>query len=164
MTPRFGPSPRPGIRYGPRRGAYAVLVREGRVLVTHQTAPQPEYQLPGGGIDPGESPLRALAREVREETGWTIARPRRLGVFRRFAYMPEYRKWAEKICLIYLAWPVRAVSAPSEPGHSAHWLTAAEAAQRLGNPGDRWYVTRAFPGLARPGAYRSAGRDAPWPW
>ncbi|MFF5342243.1 NUDIX domain-containing protein [Streptomyces althioticus] len=27
--------------------------------------------LPGGGMDPGESPLEAAEREVREETGWS---------------------------------------------------------------------------------------------
>ena len=140
MTPRYGQPPLKGLRYVPRPGAYAILVRKGRVLVTHQTTPHPEYQLPGGGVDPGESPLQALHREVMEETGWIIARPRRLGAFRRFVFMPEYRKWAEKVCLIYRAWPVRAVAAPSEPGHSAHWLSPVDAARMLGNPGDRCFV------------------------
>jgi 8-oxo-dGTP pyrophosphatase MutT (NUDIX family) len=29
------------------------------------------WAMPGGGLDPGESPLQAAEREVREEAGWT---------------------------------------------------------------------------------------------
>jgi 8-oxo-dGTP diphosphatase len=68
-------------RYRRRPGAYAILWRDGAVLLTLQAEPRPEAQLPGGGIDAGESPLAALHREVREETGWTIAGARRLGAF-----------------------------------------------------------------------------------
>ena len=142
MTRRYGQPPRKDTRYEPRPGAYAMLPRDGRLLVTRQSAPSPEFQLPGGGIDPGESPLRALHREVMEETGWIIAAPRRLGVFRRFVYMPEYDKWAEKVCLIYVARPVHAVRAPREQGHTAHWMTPERAARMLGNPGDRDFIAR----------------------
>ena len=120
-----------------RRGAYAILPRDGRLLVTHQAEPEPEFQLPGGGIDPGESPLVALHREVFEETGWRIAAPRRFGAFRRFTYMPEYDLWAEKLCILYVARPVRPLGPPSEPGHEAHWLAPEVAQEALGNPGDR---------------------------
>ena len=85
MIRRIGSVPNNMRRYTLRPGAYAVLPRNGQVLLTCQTDPAPDIQLPGGGIDPGESPLRALHREVFEETGWRIARPRRLGAFRRFA-------------------------------------------------------------------------------
>ncbi len=82
-----------------------------RFLLTAQTAGVIDVQLPGGGIDPGESPLQALYREVREETGWSIAQPRRLGAFRRFVFMPEYDLWAEKLCHVYVAHPVRQLHA-----------------------------------------------------
>lgn len=144
MIRRYGEAVRRGPRYGHRPGAYAVLLRGSEILVTFQASPRPEFQLPGGGIDPGESPLRALHREVLEETGWRIARPRRLGAFRRFTFMPDYDRWAEKVCAVYLAHPVRPLGPPSEPGHSALWLPAREAVAELGNAGDRAFLRRAL--------------------
>ncbi|SNR36773.1 NUDIX hydrolase [Puniceibacterium sediminis] len=142
MTRRFGEAPEPGRRYVLRPGVYAILPRDGALLLTHQAEPVPEFQLPGGGIDPGESPLRALHREVFEETGWRIGQARRLGVLRRFTFMPEYDLWAEKLCTIYLAFPVRHLGPPSEPGHQAVWMAPEVAARELGNPGDRHFVRR----------------------
>ncbi|MEC7761094.1 MAG: NUDIX hydrolase [Pseudomonadota bacterium] len=137
---RYGEAIVRGQHYRPRPGAYAILPRDGRILLTHQDDPQPEFQLPGGGIDPGESPIRALHREVLEETGWRISAPRRLGAFRRFAFMPEYELWAEKICTIYLAYPVRAHHAPTEPGHQAVWVDAGVAVSLLANQGDQSFL------------------------
>ncbi|WP_226623903.1 NUDIX hydrolase [Alloyangia pacifica] len=144
MTARYGEPPESGRRYTLRPGAYAILPRNGAVLVTHQADPWPEYQLPGGGIDAGESPIAALHREVFEETGWKIGAPRRLGAFRRFTYMPEYDLWAEKLCIIYAARPVLPRGAPSEPGHQAVWMDPVLAAEILGNPGDRDFLRRAL--------------------
>jgi 8-oxo-dGTP diphosphatase len=55
----------------------AVIVRDGRVLMVRERRRGPtgrhdgaEYWvLPGGGIEPGETPEEAVAREVREEVG-----------------------------------------------------------------------------------------------
>lgn len=110
------------------------------MLVTHQMQPYPEVQLPGGGIDPGESPLQALHREVLEETGWRIAPRRRLGAFRRFTFMPEYEIWAEKLCHIYLAQPIRKLADPTEPFHTALWMPSEDAIEELGNAGDRHFA------------------------
>lgn len=142
MIRRFGDPPRHDVAYRMRPGAYAILPRHGRMLVTHQATPVPELQLPGGGVDPGEHPLQALHREVFEETGWLIARPRRLGAFRRFTYMPDYGIWAEKLCVVYRADPVRVLGDPPEPGHRAVWITPRGAAVDLGNAGDRHFVAQ----------------------
>jgi 8-oxo-dGTP diphosphatase len=132
------------MRYRQRTGVYAILHRDGQILLTHQEAPVPEFQLPGGGIDPGESPVAALHREAVEETGWRIGRMTRLGAFRRFTYMPEYDLWAEKICHVYIGRPVLRHGPPLEPGHTAHWMPVKLAIEALGNDGDRLFVSRAF--------------------
>ncbi len=108
--------------------------------MTAQMSPQVDVQLPGGGIDPGESPLQTLHREVMEEIGWSIAYPRRLGAFRRFVYMPEYDLWAEKLCHVYVAHPIRQIADPIEPDHTTVVLSADESLAVLGNDGDRSFL------------------------
>ncbi len=142
MIPRFGTPPRRDVTYKLRPGAYAVLLKGEQMLLTHQADPVPEFQLPGGGIDPGESPVVALMREVFEETGYRIAKPRRLGAFRRFTFMPEYDLWAEKLCTIYVAMPTLQIGPPTEPGHEAVWMTIADAVPQLGNAGDRHFAAK----------------------
>ncbi len=140
MIRRFGHPPRRDKKYTLRPGVYAVIQSGPEFLLTFQAEPEPEFQLPGGGIDPGESPLSALHREVYEETGWTITRPRRLGAFRRFVFMPEYDLWAEKLCSIYLAEPGRRLGPPTEPLHIAQWVPKEMARHCLGNSGDRHFA------------------------
>ncbi len=142
MIRRYGEAPITGKHYRIRHGAYAVLPRGGQVLMTWQGGIHNEVQLPGGGIDPGESPIAALHREVFEETGWHISRPRKLGVFRRFAYMPDYDKWAEKICHIFLARPTICMGPPSEAEHTPIWMTKDIAIRELYNVGDAAFVAR----------------------
>lgn len=142
MIPVIGEPIVAGQRYRMRPGAYAVILSEGQILLTHQAQPVPEFQLPGGGIDPGEQTLPALHREVMEETGWTMRPLRRMGAFRRFTYMPEYDLWAEKLCTIYLARPGRCIAPPSEEGHVAVWMPVTAALSALANDGDRLYLSR----------------------
>lgn len=103
-----------------------------------------ELQLPGGGIDPGESPLQALHREVREETGWRIAEPVRIAGFRRYTFMPEYCYWARKAQAIYLARAVRELHEPLEPGHVTYWMSPHDASRYLDVEGDRVMVAGAI--------------------
>ena len=149
MIRRYGEAVKPGQRYRRRAGVYGVLLDGNAVLLTYQAEPLPEYQLPGGGIDPGEAPIAALHREVREETGWHIGNLRHVGTYRRFTYMPEYDKWAEKLCTIFVARPTLRMGPPTEPGHRAVWVTTDEAIDLVTNVGDRAMLLRAL-GQGRP--------------
>lgn len=142
MIRRYGEAVKSGQRYRMRPGVYAILPLGGDLLLTFQSEPYPELQLPGGGIDKGEDPVRALHREVYEETGWHIAAPRRLGAFRRFTFMPEYDLWAEKVCHIYVARPVLRLGPPVEALHAAMWCPAQEAVTLLSNAGERDFLRR----------------------
>ncbi len=142
MIPRVGHAPDAERKYVLRPGAYAILPLKGRFLLTMQIAERVDIQLPGGGIDPGEGALQALHREVLEETGWRIAKPRRVGAFRRFVFMPEYDLWAEKLCQVYVARPVRQIAEPTEPDHETLVLSAPQAIEALGNDGDRRLLSR----------------------
>jgi 8-oxo-dGTP diphosphatase len=142
MIKRYGDSPKAGQRYEMRAGAYGILQRGSDVLLAWQSEPYNDLLLPGGGIDPGESPIQALHREVYEETGWRISGARRLGAFRRFTFMPEYDKWAEKVCHVYAAKPIVRLGPPLEPDHTAVWMTAEAALPLLCNDGDAAFLAQ----------------------
>lgn len=70
-------------RFRTRASAYAVATDDDRLLLTLLSEASPTFlpglwHLPGGGIDPGEQPEEALAREVHEETGLTLRSARLL--------------------------------------------------------------------------------------
>ena len=52
----------------PRRRATLIMRREGRILLVRDRG-RSSYGLPGGGIEDGELPIVAAARELHEETG-----------------------------------------------------------------------------------------------
>ncbi len=61
-----------------RVGAYAVIVRDGDLLLTHWNENgRTGWTLPGGGLEDYETAEQAVVREVREETGYE-AEPRTL--------------------------------------------------------------------------------------
>lgn len=69
----------------------AALVRDerGHVLLQRRTD-DGGWSLPAGGIDPGETPADAVAREVREETGLLVRPVRIAGVFGGAGYRHRY--------------------------------------------------------------------------
>jgi len=108
----------------PKRGAVAVVVRHGRLLVIRRSrfvvAPR-TFCFPGGAIEGDESEQEALVREIREELGVTILAERRV--------WQSVTPWH-----VHLAWwlgrlepDARIAANPSEV-ESVHWYTPEEMA------------------------------------
>ncbi len=83
----------------PRKRLIAhVLIRDpaGRILLC-ETRFKPDWELPGGIVEPGEAPGLGAVREVREELGIDL----RLGRLSIIDWMPPYLGWEDALELIF---------------------------------------------------------------
>jgi 8-oxo-dGTP diphosphatase len=73
-VPQFG-QPAPGRTYPDRPAAFAVVEHDGAIAVVRVTfaGGGGRLDLPGGGVDPGETAAEAAARECGEEAGLAVA-------------------------------------------------------------------------------------------
>jgi ADP-ribose pyrophosphatase YjhB (NUDIX family) len=66
----------------PKLDVRAVVFQEGKLLFVHERS-DGLWTLPGGWVDVGESPSEAVAKEVREESGFDVRAERILALFDR---------------------------------------------------------------------------------
>jgi 8-oxo-dGTP pyrophosphatase MutT (NUDIX family) len=80
------------------------------------------WEIPAGGIDPGEAPLDAAARETLEETGWEPASLRPLVRFQ------PTNGLSDQVFHIFVADGATRLGEPSDPGESerVEWVTVAQ--------------------------------------
>lgn len=124
-----------------RAGAGAVIVNaRGRVLAFERASNPGAWQFPQGGLDLGETPVQAMFREVREETGLTrrhvdlIDRHPTLLVYElprrsqsKRTGMGQVQYW------FYLRWkgdPDAVPEPPEDEFRAAAWMTPAEVVRR----------------------------------
>ncbi|MFP8884947.1 NUDIX domain-containing protein [Streptomyces mangrovi] len=104
--------------------ALVALWHRGRLLMV-RVRERDCWELPGGKIDPGETPRQAAARELREETGQEVAPERlRFAGFARTVVGPERRMMYGALFTAETDAP--APFTPCEEIAAAHWREDAE--------------------------------------
>ena len=68
--------------YDTRLAAYALIVddRDRVLLASWNEGPEPQWTMPGGGVELEETPAEGAIRELREETGYDVELLQVLGV------------------------------------------------------------------------------------
>ncbi len=132
-TPTFGHREE-GRTYRRRPGAYALIVRDDKVLIVEEES---GWFLPGGGLEVGESPVEALHRELLEETGYHIEAPEPLTQVREHLIAKADQKAWTKECHIFTA---RLGDRPQSGHCQLRWVDAREAADMLATASFRWVV------------------------
>lgn len=73
----------------PRVGCRGLIVRDGKILLSHETN-MSSYMTPGGGLEPGEEFAECCRRELLEESGYIVEVGEQLFTVDEFVYDREY--------------------------------------------------------------------------
>lgn len=101
-------------------GVFAMIFDdEGRLLCVRMNYANGGWTTPGGRVEPGESPVDALRREVLEETGYTVNPKSLIGVYAK--------PFEDDVVLCFEACITsRSDWVPNEEITEVRWFSAAE--------------------------------------
>jgi len=127
-----------------------VVVRGGELLAIVPTRRSADGSrvlgLPKGHIDPGETPLQAATREVREETGVTAEPLRELGEV-RYWYRRNGNTIGKSVVFFLFRYLSGDLADHDDEVEEVRWLGMDEARTALSYPGERDMVARAVTAL-----------------
>jgi 8-oxo-dGTP diphosphatase len=128
--------------YPDRPAAFGVAMRDGRIAAVKVTRPgeQPYFDLPGGGIDPGETPQAAAVREFGEETGLIVRSGAVLGLANQYMVKSDGQPANNISTLMAVELAGADAGLKVEDDHELVWLEPLEAVTRLRHESHAWAV------------------------
>ncbi|MFT3996060.1 MAG: NUDIX domain-containing protein [Asticcacaulis sp.] len=115
----------PGLTYAPRAAAYAIITRsDGCLALMRQGG---KLDLPGGGIEAGETPEQAVVRECLEEAGFVVEVRGFVGEALQYFINTDGRPYANHARIYVAECVAERPEAKVEMDHETEWLTPQDA-------------------------------------
>ena len=144
--PKRPPSKRPGRGQAREFSAGGVVVRGEEVVVIVPTRRAADgsrvLALPKGHVDPGETPVQAAAREVREETGVVAEPVRELGET-RYWYRRDGRTIGKRVTFYLFTYVDGDIADHDDEVEEVRWIGLDEAQTALSHAAEREMVALA---------------------
>ena len=147
-APQFGLPEAAGV-WPDRPSAFGIAVRRGRIALVEIGDPgrQTWLALPGGGLEPGETPEDALVREFAEETGLVIRPVSSLGASSDRVVINDGRAFNVRGVFFTAVILDERPDLLTEPDHRLVWRTPLQALQDLHRESHAWAVAQWLRGL-----------------
>ena len=108
-----------------RSGSRAVIIRDGKILLSHETG-SGWWLVPGGGMEENETPEACCIREVEEETGYIVLPVREFLILNE--YYEEYRYISHYfVCEVTGKGQMHLTEAERKRGLEPQWIPLREA-------------------------------------
>ncbi len=132
------------MAYRDRPSAFGVAPRDGEIALVRVTKPgfEPWFDLPGGGVDPGETDAQAVVREFGEETGLIVRAGGLLGRADQFARNTEGQAFDIRAALFEIEVLGAKDALKIEDDHELVWMAPDLALRRLRHDCHAWAVAR----------------------
>lgn len=139
--PQFG-EPEPGRAYPDRPAAFGIAARGDQIALAEIAIPgrRLQYDLPGGGIDPGETAAQAAVREFGEETGLVVTA--QAAIVRADQYFVNDDGQTFNVRGVFLTVAVEGLepALKIEADHELVWRTPLEAMKLVRREAHAWAV------------------------
>jgi 8-oxo-dGTP pyrophosphatase MutT (NUDIX family) len=143
---------RPGRSQTREFSAGGVVVRGEEVVVIVPTRRAADgsrvLALPKGHVDPGETPIQAAEREVREETGIVAEPVQELGET-RYWYRRDGRTIGKSVCFFLFSYIEGDIEDHDDEVEEVRWISLQEARTQLSHTAEREMVDLALAYLGK---------------